>query len=142
MPDPVRLRQSTAVAIDGRAVLIEGPPGCGKSSLALMLIDRGAELVGDDGVALACVDGRLIAAPPEATAGIVEIRNVGLARFPPVTAPVALVVRCDDDAPRYVEAADRIEIEGIALPLLPMRLGGAADAIRVEHALRLHGLPI
>ncbi|MGB7371776.1 MAG: serine kinase, partial [Erythrobacter sp.] len=31
---------------------ILGPPGCGKSSLALALIDRGAQLIGDDGVTL------------------------------------------------------------------------------------------
>ena len=34
--------QATCVAIGGRAVLIEGEPGSGKSSLALALIDRGA----------------------------------------------------------------------------------------------------
>src|SRR3546814_11755709 len=45
--------QGSAVAIGGRAVLIIGPPGSGKTSLALALIDRGATLIGDDGVALA-----------------------------------------------------------------------------------------
>ncbi len=34
--------QASAVAIAGRALLIEGPPGSGKSALALALIDRGA----------------------------------------------------------------------------------------------------
>ena len=38
-------------AIAGRAILIEGEPGTGKTSLALALIDRGATLIGDDGVA-------------------------------------------------------------------------------------------
>ncbi|MFM5886059.1 MAG: HPr kinase/phosphorylase, partial [Novosphingobium sp.] len=51
------LHQATAVAIGGRGVLIEGAPGSGKSSLALALIDRGAALIGDDGVALAAVNG-------------------------------------------------------------------------------------
>ena len=37
---------ATTVAIGGRAVLIEGPSGSGKSDLALRLIDRGARLVG------------------------------------------------------------------------------------------------
>ena len=46
------LFQASAVAINGRALLIEGEPGAGKSSLALALIDRGAQLIGDDGVAL------------------------------------------------------------------------------------------
>lgn len=40
------LHQATCVAIGGRGVLIEGLPGSGKSSLALALIDRGAQLVG------------------------------------------------------------------------------------------------
>lgn len=107
-----------------------------------MLIDRGAVLVGDDGVGLQVERGKLIACAPEATAGLIEIRNVGLVRLPCRPAPVALVIRCDDDAPRFVELADRLEIEGIALPMLRMRLGSPADAIRVEHALALHGLQI
>ncbi|HQA17982.1 MAG TPA: serine kinase, partial [Novosphingobium sp.] len=44
------VHQATCVAIKGRALLIEGPPGSGKSSMALALIDRGAALIGDDGV--------------------------------------------------------------------------------------------
>jgi ABC-type lipoprotein export system ATPase subunit len=39
---------ASCVAIAGRAVLIEGPSGSGKSDLALRLIDRGATLVSDD----------------------------------------------------------------------------------------------
>ncbi|WP_210766612.1 HPr kinase/phosphorylase [Caenibius tardaugens] len=57
------LHQATCIAIGGRAILIEGEPGTGKSSLALALIDRGAALVGDDGVQLQAADGLLFAAP-------------------------------------------------------------------------------
>ncbi|HEY6868656.1 MAG TPA: HPr kinase/phosphatase C-terminal domain-containing protein, partial [Novosphingobium sp.] len=78
------LYQATCVAIGGRAVLITGEPGSGKSSLALALIDRGALLVGDDGVALAARAGRLLASPAPATTGLIEVRNVGL-----LTRPVA-----------------------------------------------------
>ena len=39
---------ASCVAIDGRAVLIGGRSGTGKSDLALRLIDRGAALVSDD----------------------------------------------------------------------------------------------
>ena len=67
--------QATCVAIDGRAVLIEGHPGTGKSSLALALIDRGAVLVGDDGVTLDRADTRLLASPVPETVGLLEVRT-------------------------------------------------------------------
>ena len=74
--------QASCVAIGGRGLLIDGPPGSGKSSLALALIDRGATLVGDDGVLLELRGGRLWALPPPNIAGLLEIRNVGLAMLP------------------------------------------------------------
>jgi serine kinase of HPr protein (carbohydrate metabolism regulator) len=51
--------QATAVDVSGRAVLIEGRAGYGKSSLALALIDRGARLIGDDSVHAGSAPGRL-----------------------------------------------------------------------------------
>ena len=39
---------ATSVAAGGRAVLLVGPSGSGKSDLALRLIDRGFTLVSDD----------------------------------------------------------------------------------------------
>jgi len=46
------LYRASCVSVAGKALLIEGAPGSGKSSLALALIDRGAMLVGDDGIIL------------------------------------------------------------------------------------------
>ena len=39
---------ASTVATGGRAVLLSGPSGSGKSDLALRLIDRGFTLVSDD----------------------------------------------------------------------------------------------
>ena len=50
---------ATSVAIDGRAVLLCGPSGVGKSDLALRLIDRGATLVSDDYTLVQRIDGAL-----------------------------------------------------------------------------------
>lgn len=132
--------QATGVAVGGRGVLIEGPPGGGKSSLALALIDRGAVLVGDDGVLLERRDGRLWALPPPQIAGLLEIRNVGLVHLPATEAPVALVVRLDRSAPRHVERAGECELAGTRLPLLVLWPESAVLALRAEWALARHGI--
>lgn len=135
------VRQATAVAMGGRALLIEGPPGSGKTSIALALIDRGAALIGDDGVTLELREGVLWAAPPPNTAGLVEIRNVGLAELAATEAPVALLLRLDTDAPRQPERPATEYIAGCAVPVLAFHPGGPIPALRAEWALSLHGLP-
>ena len=136
-----RRRQATCVAIGGRGVLIEGPPGAGKSGLALALIDRGAALVGDDGVALERRGDALWALPPPNTAGLIEARNLGLLRFPAVEAPVALRLVLDPGAPRFIEIAETGDIEGVAIPWLAFDPQIAPAAYRAELALATHGLP-
>ena len=134
------LHQATCVAIGGRGVLIEGVPGSGKSSLALALIDRGAVLVGDDGVLLEASEGRLLAVPVPATAGKLEVRNLGLLDFPTVSGvPVALVAVLDAGAERWIEAADSCERSGVNLPLVRLWPGSPVLPLRVELALTHYG---
>ncbi len=131
--------QASCVAIGGRGLLIEGPPGSGKSSLALALIDRGATLVGDDGVLLELRGGRLWALPPPNIAGLLEIRNVGLATLPAAAVPVALVVRLDPAAPRQPEGAEQVVLAGASVPLIRLWPDTPALPLRAEWALALHG---
>lgn len=128
------------VAICGRGVMIEGVPGSGKSSLALALIDRGAVLVGDDAVTLESRDDGLWALPPPKIAGLLEIRNVGLAELPTCSAPLALILRLDRAAPRYLEVAERVELAGHSLPRVTLYPESPSLALRAEYALKLHGL--
>ncbi len=136
-------RQATCVAICGRGVLIEGAPGSGKSSLALALIDRGAVLVGDDGIMINNSDGRLIASPHPNIIGKLEVRNVGLVDMP-VSPPVAagLVIHLDPDAPRFIDKAEAVTIAGVALPLVRLSPDSPVLALRAEIALQTFGLMI
>lgn len=138
--DTPALIQASAVAIDGRAVAFRGPPGSGKSSLALALIDRGALLIGDDGIQVERSQSRVIASPPAHIAGKLEIRNLGLVELPSTAAPLSLILELDPQAPRYREQPESAEILGISIPTIAIDPGKIAPAIRVEWALRIHGL--
>ena len=135
------LANVSCVAIAGRGVLIEGGPGSGKSSLALALIDRGAVLIGDDGVTLTSAGDRLLATPPPNIAGLIELRNVGLVRLATTSAPLALVVCLDRAAPRHIDAAERVERAGSMLPCARLDPASPVLTLRAEYALKMHGLP-
>jgi hypothetical protein len=134
--------QASAVSIAGRALLIEGPPGSGKSSLALALIDRGAGLIGDDAVMLTPDGDMLLASPPPNIAGLIELRGVGLLHLPPAPlAPVALILTLGGPhGARLPEIPLPCRlIAGVGVPVLAFDPGAIAPAQRAEHALALHG---
>lgn len=133
------LANVTCVAVGDRGLLIQGPPGSGKSSLALGLIDRGAVLVGDDGITLERRGVRVWAHPPPHIAGKLEIRGVGIVDLPTMAVQLSLILSLGGDAVRFPEP-DGIDIEGARLPRLPFRSDGSLAPLRAEWALRLHGL--
>ncbi|TCP40527.1 HPr kinase/phosphorylase [Rhodovulum marinum] len=116
--DPVTVHAS-CVAADGRAVLILGGSGAGKSALALQLIALGARLVADDRTILSAGAGGLMARAPDAIRGRIEARFVGLLAAPvQAEAPVALAV--DLDRPETERLPPRREARFLerAVPLL------------------------
>ena len=132
---------ASCVSIGGAAMLISGESGIGKSELALALIDRGARLISDDHTALRREQGRIIASPAPNIGGLIEVRNLGLLTFPVAgETPVALILRLDPAAPRFIEHADRTEIAGASVPLILIWPDSVNAAIKAELALQHYGL--
>mgnify|MGYP006207984755 CR=1 FL=1 len=94
---------TSCIAIGGRAVLIGGRSGRGKSDLALRLIDRGASLVSDDYTVVHRRDGRPVASAPDTIAGKIEVRGVGLSGKDARLITVEKVTRTKKDPDSRIE---------------------------------------
>lgn len=77
-PDGSLILHATTVACEGRAVVILGPSGSGKSGLGLQLMALGATLVADDQTILQRRETGLVASCPKAIRGRIEARGVGI----------------------------------------------------------------
>ncbi len=127
---------ATSVAIDGRAVLLEGVSGTGKSDLALRLIDRGATLISDDQTLLVRQGTALVARAPATIRGGIEARGLGIVTLPYVDAvPVALIVRLGAEPMRMPERRQR-RLAGIVVREIAFEAFHASTPIKIEWALR------
>ena len=115
----------TAVAWEGRAALILGASGTGKSALALQAIALGARLVADDRTLLRRDGPELLADPATAAiAGMIEARHVGLLRLPfEAGVPVGLAVDLDTVETERLPPLRHIKLLGRNLPLLRRAAG-------------------
>jgi hypothetical protein len=128
----------------GALLLIEGPSGIGKSSLALALIDRGAVLIGDDGVELAVERRRPAArqspAPHCRADRGPQSRPADLADRA-ARIPVALVLRLDPAGPALYRAArNRRTGWRDSCPWSGPVARSAPAAMKAELALERYGL--
>jgi serine kinase of HPr protein (carbohydrate metabolism regulator) len=134
---------ASTVAIDGRAVLISGPSGSGKSDLALRLLDRGFTLVSDDQTIVRREDDRLIASAPPTIAGKLEIRGIGIVDMEHLKdVPVALLVELTSDIQRIPDDSRERPILGVSLPLINIDAMAASAPSKVALALDRMGLRI
>lgn len=132
---------ASTVATEGRAVLITGPSGSGKSDLALRLLDRGFTLVSDDQTLVKRDGPRLLASAPPNIAGKLEIRGIGIVAMDIVSdVPVALIVELTSDIQRLPDDARERPILGVSLPLISIDAMTASAPSKVALALDRMGL--
>ncbi len=121
LPDGSLLLHATAVAVAGRALLITGASGSGKSALALEMMARGAQLVADDRV-IAAVDpaaGGLWLSAPARLRGLIEARGLGLLHAESLPrARAAAILDLDRHETARLPDSRETELLGCRLPLL------------------------
>ena len=134
---------ASTVASDGRAVLIAGPSGSGKSDLALRLLDRGFTLVSDDQTIVRRDVDRLVASAPPTIKGKLEIRGIGIVEMDTVDdVPVALFVELTSEIMRLPDDRRERPVLGINLPLVSVDALTASAASKVALALDRLGLKL
>ena len=132
---------ASTVALNGRAVIISGPSGSGKSDLTLRLIDRGFSLVSDDRTIVRKAGDQVIASAPDTIRGKLEIRGVGIVDMPCADdVPVALVVDLTSDITRLPDDARERNILGTGIPLISVDAMTASAPSKVAIALDRLGL--
>jgi serine kinase of HPr protein (carbohydrate metabolism regulator) len=144
-PSAARLSSETihasTVAKNGRAVLLTGLSGAGKSDLALRLIDRGFTLVSDDQTLVKRQGTHLVASCPPTIAGKIEIRGIGILDVDYVTqVPVALLVELTSEVQRLPDDNRERPIVGVPIPLISVDAQTASAAAKVVIALDRLGL--
>jgi serine kinase of HPr protein (carbohydrate metabolism regulator) len=132
---------ASTVALGGRAVLISGPSGSGKSDLALRLLDRGFSLVSDDQTIVKKDGSRLLASAPPTIAGKLEVRGIGIVEVERTeNIPVALIVELTSDIERLPDDSRDRPILGVSVPLITIDAMTASAPSKVALALDRMGL--
>jgi serine kinase of HPr protein (carbohydrate metabolism regulator) len=132
---------ASTVATEGRAVVILGPSGSGKSDLALRLLDRGFTLVSDDQTIVKREGDRLVASAPPTISGKLEVRGIGIMDVEHVDhVPVALLVELTSDIQRLPDDSRERPILGVKLPLITIDAMTASAPSKVSLALDRMGL--
>ena len=147
MPGAPEVVHGTCVALGRRAVLLRGPPGSGKSDLALrflFLARRGPAaleapvFVADDQVRLSSHGNRLLASPLESIRGRIEVRGVGIVSVKSIAeADLVLVVDLVEMAAieRLPDWNTKVRLLGIDLPLMQLAPFETSAPIKLALAL-------
>ena len=132
---------ATTVALNGRAVILAGRSGSGKSDLALRLLDRGFLLVSDDQTLVRKSGDWLIASAPPTIKGKLEVRGIGIVEVDQADElPVCLCVELTSEIERLPDEGRVRLILGAKIPLVSIDPLTASAPAKVTLALDRLGL--
>jgi HPr kinase/phosphorylase len=130
------LLHATAIRVKGCGVILTGKSGSGKSDLALRMIDRGAQLIGDDYVDIEEIDSSLFVKAKTSIAGKIEVRGLGILPMTMVdSAPLRLYVDLEMQPERHPDLWPSTNLEGFAVPSLTLCAFEASASIKLELAV-------
>lgn len=147
-------KHGVMMSIFGTGVMLIGPSGIGKSELALELITRGHNLIGDDRVDIIRAHNDLVCFAPDILKGLLEIRGIGVVDVGLMYGATSVLDFCSldlvislqpfDPNKEYNRLGDKemkVELFGIEKPLLeiPVRSGRAMSVI-IEAAVKNYRL--
>jgi serine kinase of HPr protein (carbohydrate metabolism regulator) len=136
---------ATAVLIGDRGILVMGPSGAGKTTLALALLDhfagvgQFARLISDDQVFLSAKGARVVCRAPASIAGLAEVHGIGPQ---PVayerSAVIDLCLELVEGKPERFQEQASLTIESVAIPkiMVPARNVPAALQIVLSMVVR------
>lgn len=148
MTDQAIQLHGTCVALGSVAAFLQGPPGSGKSDLALRFVmetppEEGAMLVADDRVCILAAESGLIASAPPVLAGKIEVRGIGI---------LDILYRQDAELKLAVQLVERklvprmppdplpmIRLANVEIPLLRLYPFDASAPLKLRLALRAIG---
>ncbi len=108
---------ATCVDIDGKGVLILGPSGSGKSSLAISLITLGARLVADDRCEIWRNNTDIIVTRPHTLPTAIEARGLGILNAPMIDQTrLELVVDLSQTTDKRLPDPMTVTLLGVEIP--------------------------
>jgi HPr kinase/phosphorylase len=142
------LIHGTCVAIGGACAILRGPPGAGKSDLALRFLylpssalSGAPVLVADDQVALRRARGYVAASCPQALWGRMEVRGLGIARLTALVGEARLTLLADLDSAaaseiRFPETMQWEEVLGVPIRRISLDPFEASAPVKLALALQ------
>lgn len=137
----------TAIALGGRAALLRGTSGCGKSDLALRALaaptswpmEGSFRLIADDQVVIrATEEDGLTVSPPDRLQGLIEVRGLGILTVPHILdARLSLLVDLvgPDHVERLPDPWPTDMLLGVSLPVLRLEPFAASAPLKLALAL-------